>query len=581
MKIALTAVSLLMLGIPATFGAVYYVDANGNDANAGGSGSPWRTIQKAANTVVAGDTVRVQPGNYPERVSESTDGSAGRFITYVADGNVVCYGFNITGDYVRVIGFEITHPTSLGYAGIAVSGASHVELLDNNIHNTSTTSVSPSGANFLVVRGNIMNYSGSPGNNSGAGRKTIDDGGSSQTNVLIEYNIISHTTDYICPNGGKYIIRNNVMGPTTTTDFGGTPHVDGYQANAQTRYGFMEGNWHVDNAITDSHFALIEAPVSGRNANFTAIKNVSLRSGDQLWFQMRDGTNLFAAHNTVGQVGYGPRGGPGSSGFVYVWSDRNGPSTGNAAHNNIYTNVTRGVVYTISSGSSLRHSHDLVYPAASDLVGGSNGDLEVDPQFIDYGANNVLLKSTSPARDSGTSLTTVTSSSGSGNSFTVAEAGWFHDGFEGLAEGHKIYVGDDNNLTVTDVDYSTRRITVAQSISWTSGDGVGYAYLGLKPDRGAYEFGALLLTDATLAADGDDYYVTPNGDTRFVVFYQNGIPHTTIASSPFRATIPGGGITAKAYALHPQARPVVNATPGDGDPSRPAVPQNLRVIGVN
>jgi len=579
MKIALTAVCLLMLEMPAMFGAVYYVDVNGNDSNSGSSSAPWRTIQKAANTVVAGDTVRVQPGNYPERVSESTDGSAGRFITYVADGNAVVYGFNITGDYVRVIGFEITHPTALGYAGISVSGASHVELLDNNIHNTSTTSISPSGANFLVIRGNILNYSGSPGNNSGAGRKTIDDGGSSQTNVLIEYNIISHTTDYVCPNGGKYIIRNNVMGPTTTSDFGGTPHVDGYQANAQTHYGFMEANWHVDNAITDSHFALIEAPVSGRNAHFTTIKNVSLRSGDQLWFQMRDGTNLFAAHNTVGQVGYGPRGGPGSSGFFYVWSDRNGPSTGNAAHNNIYTNVTRGVVYTISSGSSLRHSHDLVYPAASDLVNGSNGDIEADPQFVDYGANNVLLKSTSPARDSGTALTTVTSSSGSGNSFTVAEADWFHDGFEGLTEGHKIYVGDDNNVTVTDVDYSTRRITVAQSISWTSGDAVGYAYLGLKPDRGAYEYGALLLTGATLAASGEEYTVAPNGDTRFVVFYQNGVPHTIASASPFRATISGGGVSARAYALHPQVQPVVVATPGDA--TRPAAPRNPRIIASN
>jgi hypothetical protein len=576
MKNALLAISFVMWGLTTAFGAVYYVAPGGDDAAVGSSDAPWRTIQKAANTVVAGDTVRVRSGNYPERVTESTDGGPDRFITYVADDNVVVYGFSITGDYIRVIGFEITHPTNLGYAGISVNGASHVELLDNNIHNTSATSISPSAAHFLVIRGNIMNYSGSPGNNSGSGRKTIDDAGSSQTNVLIEYNIISHTTDYVCPNGAKYIVRNNVMGPTTTTDFGGTPHVDGWQANAQTHYGFMEANWHVDNAISDSHFALIEAPVSGRNAHFTAIKNVSLRSGDQLWFQMRDGTNLFAAHNTVGQVGYGPRGGPGSSGFYYIWSDRNGPSTGNAAFNNVYTNVTRGTVYTISSGSSLRHSHDLIYPPANDLVNGTNGDIEADPQFVDYGANNVLLRSTSPARDSGGPLTMVTSASGAGNSFTVDEADWFHDGFEGLAEGHKIYVGDDNNLTVTDVNYATRRITVDQSFSWTSGDGVGYAYLGVKPDRGAYEFGSTLLIRATIAAVGDEYSVTPTGDARFVIFYQNGIPQIIDSSSPFRATISGGGVTAKAYALHPQAQPVVVAVAGDL--SRPAPPQNPRVV---
>src|SRR6186997_3455953 len=41
-----------------------YVSTAGNDNNAGTAASPWRTLQKAANTVVAGDTVMVAAGTY-------------------------------------------------------------------------------------------------------------------------------------------------------------------------------------------------------------------------------------------------------------------------------------------------------------------------------------------------------------------------------------------------------------------------------------------------------------------------------------------------------------------------------------
>jgi len=42
----------------------FYVDPAGNDSAAGSSVSPWRTLQKAANTVRAGDLVIVRAGHY-------------------------------------------------------------------------------------------------------------------------------------------------------------------------------------------------------------------------------------------------------------------------------------------------------------------------------------------------------------------------------------------------------------------------------------------------------------------------------------------------------------------------------------
>ena len=81
---------LLFLGVlvPILFstgyasGATYNVATTGNDSNAGTAGAPWRTMQKAANTAVAGDTVLVGGGTYNATVTFPHSGSAGNKITF-------------------------------------------------------------------------------------------------------------------------------------------------------------------------------------------------------------------------------------------------------------------------------------------------------------------------------------------------------------------------------------------------------------------------------------------------------------------------------------------------------------------
>jgi Malectin domain/K319L-like, PKD domain/Protein of unknown function (DUF1565) len=65
-------------------GPVFYVSTGGSDSNSGSSSSPWRTIQKAANTVSGGTTVIVAPGKYDERVTVSNSGSSGKLIVFQA-----------------------------------------------------------------------------------------------------------------------------------------------------------------------------------------------------------------------------------------------------------------------------------------------------------------------------------------------------------------------------------------------------------------------------------------------------------------------------------------------------------------
>lgn len=65
---------------------LYYVRKTGSDGAAGTSaGAAWLTVDKAANTVAAGDTVYVGAGVYRELVTMDTAGASGSLITYIGD----------------------------------------------------------------------------------------------------------------------------------------------------------------------------------------------------------------------------------------------------------------------------------------------------------------------------------------------------------------------------------------------------------------------------------------------------------------------------------------------------------------
>ncbi|MBN1670399.1 MAG: right-handed parallel beta-helix repeat-containing protein [Kiritimatiellae bacterium] len=73
--------TLLVFAAPAE-GGTYYVAGPGSDENPGSAAAPFRTIQKAADTVRPGDTVLVRGGRYAESVVMKTSGAAGGVITF-------------------------------------------------------------------------------------------------------------------------------------------------------------------------------------------------------------------------------------------------------------------------------------------------------------------------------------------------------------------------------------------------------------------------------------------------------------------------------------------------------------------
>ena len=67
----------------------YYVSTAGNDASTGIQENPWRTIQKAATTARAGETVVVLPGLYNEVVNLENNGSRSKPIRFIGYGAII------------------------------------------------------------------------------------------------------------------------------------------------------------------------------------------------------------------------------------------------------------------------------------------------------------------------------------------------------------------------------------------------------------------------------------------------------------------------------------------------------------
>ena len=146
-------------------GTIYYVAPTGDDDNPGTITHPWRTIQKAADTLTAGDTVYIRAGVYAEQVVPQNSGSAGQPIIYAAypgetaiiDGTDVAvpeyWGlFNLAGrDYIRVSGLQVVHSD---YYGIVAENASHVMIEYNYVYDTYSSGISSWNSNNIIVAGN-------------------------------------------------------------------------------------------------------------------------------------------------------------------------------------------------------------------------------------------------------------------------------------------------------------------------------------------------------------------------------------------------------------------------------------------
>jgi hypothetical protein len=165
--VVVDAVKLIYREPPPSPGMEYYVSVEGNDAwdgccpdHEGELHGPWRTIQKASDTMSAGDTVYVRGGTYEEQVNIVHSGTEYRYISYraypgerpvVRTNRVFPYGFNIVNDtghsWIRLDGFGITDCSASGIN--ASHDVHHLELLNCEIYDTGT-STNPWSGSFMA-----------------------------------------------------------------------------------------------------------------------------------------------------------------------------------------------------------------------------------------------------------------------------------------------------------------------------------------------------------------------------------------------------------------------------------------------
>lgn len=125
---------------PPSNGTNYYVSPSGDDSNPGTEALPFRTIQKGANIVVAGDIVNVMSGTYNERIDvELVSGTEDNYIWFrsydmqnkaIVDGQkLVAAGFALDqASYIRISGFVLKNTTLMN---INLAIASNYDIIED------------------------------------------------------------------------------------------------------------------------------------------------------------------------------------------------------------------------------------------------------------------------------------------------------------------------------------------------------------------------------------------------------------------------------------------------------------------
>jgi Protein of unknown function (DUF1565) len=311
-----SATATVTIQTPSRSGVTYYVSTSGSDSNPGTLSQPWRTIQHAANSVHAGDTVEVEAGTYNEVVTMKTSGNATQgYITFtnyagqnaIVDGTGLNVGssgqtglFSLEGtfSYIVIRGFEIRNFKSSAKGkvpvGIDFEGAgTNIEILNNHIHNIAQTlstcnnanalaiaiygTQAPASINNLTLSGNEIDH-----NTTGCSENVSFDG---NVQYFVEANNLVHDGDNIgLDNIGfesvspqvsydqardGWVFQNTIYNITSTTNpvYHDQVGADAYYCDGCTRV-IVERN-----LIHDSDLSEMASEHSGHTSSYVIFRN--------------------------------------------------------------------------------------------------------------------------------------------------------------------------------------------------------------------------------------------------------------------------------------------------------------------
>jgi hypothetical protein len=524
-----------------------------SDLNAGTIDSPWKTIHKANQALQPGDTVYIRAGTYyvgdelgyptasteTQGINPKNSGTAGHPITYsnYNDENVTLVGtsghsfaMNLSSDasprsYIIVRGIHCYNFNKFlwilrgTHIEVAYSTFDHSYYQDTRAEWRGSTMYRNSQYNHIhhCTFSSYANLYGQSDNGVvfELGNENVSDDFTAYN--LIEDNLFYHGGHHVLGISGSYnVIRNNYIhnenwwadddgikwgnrilffaGPDGSNQrnlvegnhiaFGGETsepdQVGGSGGTLATSYNIIRRNLYYKTLLYAIYIGTYPGMVSSYNHIY---HNVFYQNG----YSISTKPNMSQEYTHAIYFGVGS----GAGDYSRIHD--------NSIKNNIfYKNKNNGGTYC-GADSIVRSScsQNNTPPLAQQTIA-NNLDGGLDPLFVydespldPFGSQpDFHLRPGSPAIDTGISLTTITSSSGSGTSFQVADAGYFMDGWgiEGV-QGDEIQLSRSTQRAfIIDIDYETNTITVDRELTWTADQGVSLAYEGTAPDIGAYEF---------------------------------------------------------------------------------------------
>ncbi len=430
------APSAIASGLP-TSG--YSVATWGSDTSAGTLSAPWRTLQKAADSVPAGGTVYVRGGTYSGFVMSRSGTPTGEitFTEYPNENAVV------QGDATRtkVIQLKAVHDVTISWltvqgapsmygAGIYIeSGSYDVTIQNNLLQYNRSFGVKAVGSTRVTIRNNSITKNETGVEISGAGEGTLITGNRIYANDRMIVNDATSWND----RGANAVVFYRTTGRITAS----SNTIYGNRA-ASHDYTFDGGAFEIyassnitmtDNRLYDNENA-VETGTDGTNcSNNVFTRNVAYKgtttsvAGPSMGLILRCASNMLVANNSFYNLDSFAFDVTVSGGFA-------GSIDGLAILNNVARGTAHPYSFDTAIPSTVRVDYNVIYnPTAGGAIayvygkGNTNSltqfqswtgfdlhGIQADPLYSAPSSGNLTLQSTSPAIDRGTAVSGVTNS---------------------------------------------------------------------------------------------------------------------------------------------------------------------------